>query len=97
MCIAPTEPLGYAAAELALELYKVFTMFGAVLNRYVAAVRADKLLRVKVTPCLGLVHSCHAVFSATEVRVFALKALEVSVDSHSVLFGLSVVRRAFFF
>lgn len=45
--VSPAEPLGYAAAELAFEFDEVFSVFGAVVNGYFAAVGADELLGIK--------------------------------------------------
>jgi len=39
--VTPAEPLGYTTAELALKFYEIFSVFGAVINRDFAAIRAN--------------------------------------------------------
>ena len=97
MCGAPAEPLSNVTAVLAFELYKVLPMFGTVLDRYVTAIRTNKLFRVEVATCLCFVHSGHTVFSAPKVRLLALETLEVRIDGHGILFRLSIIGRAFLF
>lgn len=92
--VAPAEPLRDAAAELALEFYEVLAVLGAVLDRDVAAVGADQLLRLEgASHVVGLVHGCDAVLPASEVGILALEALEVGVDDAGVLLWLAEVRR----
>lgn len=39
--VSPAEPLGDATTEFTLELYKIFSMLRAVLNRNIAATRTN--------------------------------------------------------
>lgn len=41
MGVSPTEPLGSVAAEFTFELDEILTVFGTVLNRNLATVRAN--------------------------------------------------------
>jgi len=91
MGVPPAEPLGNTAAEFTLELDEVFSMLRAVIYRDFTTIWADKLFGVEGPTALGLVHSSHTVLPSSEIRVLALKALEISINRCGVLLGLSEV------
>ena len=94
MSVSPAEPLSYAAAKLAFELDKVFTVFGAILNGDITASWTDKFLRFKgSSSVVGLVHGCDTIFSASKVRFLAFETEEVGIDDHSILLWFSKVGR----
>lgn len=94
MCVSPAEPLSNTTAKLTLEFDEIFTMLGAILNWYFAAIWTNEFLRVKRASCvLSLVHGSNTVLSATEVRLFTLEAHEICVYNVSILFWLAEVRR----
>jgi hypothetical protein len=96
--VSPAEPLSYAATELALELYEVFSVFGTVLNRNVTTTGAYKFFRFeRPTSCIGFVHGSHTIFSASKVWLLTLKAHKICIDDRCVLFGLTKIRRCFIF
>lgn len=96
MCISPTEPLSYAAAKLALKLYEIFSMFGTIFYRHIAATWANQLFWLKTSSCsLSFIHSRHTVLPTSEVRIFALKAHKVCIYDHRILICLPVIGRSF--
>jgi len=97
MSVTPTKPLCNTTAKFTFKLNKVFTMFRAVLDRNVTTFRTYKLLWFKRTSCiLCFIHRCHTIFSASEVRSFALETHEVCIDYHSVIFRFSIINWCFF-
>ena len=46
---------------------------------------------------MGLVHSSHAIFPSSEIRILAFEALEISIDCCSVLLWLPEIGRVFIF
>ena len=96
--VSPAEPLSYAATELAFELYKVFSVFGTILNRNITTTGTDQLFRFeRPTSCIGFVHGSHTIFSASEVWFLTFKAHKVCIDDRCILFGLTKIRRCFIF
>lgn len=96
MSVTPTKPLCNTTAKFTFKLNKVFTMFWTVLDWNITTFRAYKLLCFKRTSCiLCFIHSCHTIFSASEVRPFALETHKVCIYYHSVIFGFAVINRCF--
>lgn len=92
MSIAPAKPLSNTATELAFKFNKVFTMFGTVLNRNIAAFWANKFFWFERTSSiLSFVHCCHTVLPSSKIRSFAFETHEVGIYYHSILFWLSKV------
>jgi hypothetical protein len=91
--VAPAEPLGDGAAELAFELDEVFSVLGAVVNGDLTAIGADELLGVERSSSLRLVHGSHAIFPSSKIRFLAFEALEVCIYRRGVFFGFPEVRR----
>jgi hypothetical protein len=93
--VPPAEPLSNTAAEFTLELDEVFSVLRAVIYRDFTAIWADKLFGVERATALGLVHRSHAVLPSSEIRVLALKTLEISINRCCVLLWLPKVWRTF--
>lgn len=93
VCVSPAKPLRSWATVLALELNKIFPMFGAVLYRNFAAVRANQFLRLEGTCVLRFIHRLSAIFPASKIGLFAFKTLKVSINCHSILIRLLKIRR----
>lgn len=84
MCISPTKPLGGWTTIFTFKLNKVLSMFWTILNRYLAAIWANKFLRLKCTCILWLIHCLSTVLSSTEIRIFTFKALKIGIYCHCI-------------
>jgi hypothetical protein len=77
MSVAPTEPLGDGAAELALEFNEIssvlWTVFVSSSHCYSCTFSANELLFFEIVVVIDSI----ALFHATEVRVLAFEALVV--------------------
>lgn len=87
----PAEPLSDVATELTLELYVIFAMFSAILNRNLTAIRANEFLGIEFS--FVLLQTSRTVLESSEVWLLALTAHEVRVDRHRVFLWLLVVGR----
>jgi len=86
MCISPAEPLCCITTKFAFKFYKIFSMFGAILNRNFTAIRTDKLLLFKNSSCiLTFIHGICAVFSSSKIWIFAFKTHKIGINSHCIL------------
>jgi hypothetical protein len=74
MSITPTKPLSNTTTKFTFELNEIFSMLRTILYRYFTAIWTDKLLSLKTSPSISFVHSCHTVFSASEISSLALEA-----------------------
>jgi hypothetical protein len=74
MSITPAKPLSNTTTKFTFELNEVFSMLRTILYRYFTAIWTDKLLSLKTSSSISFVHSCHTVFSASEIRSLALEA-----------------------
>ena len=93
MSVTPTKPLSYTATKFAFELNEIFAVLWTILNRYLAAIRADKFSSIKGSSCiLSLVHSSNTILAPSKVRIFAFKTHKISVDNASILLRLSKIR-----
>jgi hypothetical protein len=81
MCISPTEPLSYIAAEFTFELYVVKTMCGTILNASTYSNSRTSstyqffLLIFSIILCFFLI--ILTVFHSSKVRYFTLEAFVV--------------------
>lgn len=90
--ISPAKPLSNTTTEFTFELNEIFAMFWTVLNRNITTFRAYQLLSFERASCiLRLIHCCHTILSASEIRTFALETHKIGIDDHSVIFRFSVV------
>jgi hypothetical protein len=93
--IPPTKPNCDRTTKLAFETYVLLSMFWAVC--YLCTRRdtlwAYQIFRFKLNAFPILIHRLCTVFATSKVWLFAFPALKVSVERHSVLFLVFVVRR----
>ena len=92
---SPAEPLGNRAAELALELYIVGSMFCAVCNSgtdaHGGAFTAYELLRFELLIRFLVELSPQAVLHAAEVRSLTLVALIVGAFKNCIVLDLAEI------
>ena len=92
MCVSPAEPLSDWTAESAFEWDVLFAVLFTVCCFNWTATRADKFFGVEFFSCFWVTHGLSATFSSSEVRLMALEAFEICVDSHWVLLLIPKVR-----
>jgi hypothetical protein len=93
MGVTPAKPLGGRTTVFAFEFDVVFAMLWTVLDGNLAAVLTYQLLGLKTTRVLLLTHCLSAIFTASEVWIFAFKAFEVCIDCNCILLWLLIIWR----
>ena len=68
-------------------------MLGTKIDGDLTTVGTYQLLGIELAGIVALVHGISAVLPSPEIRLLALKALEVGIDGHRVDLGLLVVGR----
>lgn len=93
MSISPTEPLSCRTAKFAFKFNEILPVFATVLNWNLTTIGTYQLLFFIVSSISCLVHSICAIFSSSEIGIFAFETHKIGVYSHGVLGWLIVIWR----
>jgi len=83
-----TKPLCYSTTKFTFKFYKIFSMFGTILNwKYITTICTLQLFRIEFSIFSSLLIFCHHLFTTfktSKKRIFTFIALIIRVNSYCI-------------